>query len=75
MVLANLEFRHRFNDNVEGVIFYDTFYARDTGDRAAGYGCGLRVWVPYLGQLRFDYGWPVGGDGNSRFYFSIGEVF
>ncbi|NLG83201.1 MAG: BamA/TamA family outer membrane protein [Firmicutes bacterium] len=75
MALANLEFRHRFTDNVEGVVFYDSFYAPDTGEHAAGYGLGLRIWVPYLGQLRFDYGWPVDGTGNSRFYFSIGEVF
>ncbi|MGQ9778363.1 MAG: BamA/OMP85 family outer membrane protein [Bacillota bacterium] len=75
MALANLEYRHRFNDNVEGVLFYDTFYAWDTGEHAAGYGLGFRIWVPYLGQLRFDYGWPLDGTGNGRFYFSIGEVF
>ncbi|MGE5530185.1 MAG: outer membrane protein assembly factor [Patescibacteria group bacterium] len=77
MALGNLEFRHRFSDTIEGVLFYDIgqFYSVDTGwQTASGYGLGVRVWVPYLGQLRFDYGWPTNGEG-AQFYFSIGEVF
>lgn len=77
MGLANLEFRHRFNDNFEGVVFYDAgrFLTEDGWQSGSSYGLGLRVWVPYLGQIRMDYGWPTDGGSDGKFHFSIGEVF
>lgn len=78
MALANLEYRHRFTDSLEGVVFYDTgvFYSADEGwQNGSGYGLGIRIWVPYLGQIRLDYGWPQEDSGEGQLYFSIGEVF
>lgn len=73
MLLLNTEYRHRFSDNVEGVAFLDMGRFAD-GDTGVGYGVGMRVYIPYMGQLRFDYGWSR-DDPDGRLHFSIGEVF
>lgn len=76
--LANLEFRHRFNDTFEGVVFYDAgklYDAEDGWQTASDYGVGLRIWVPYLGQIRLDYGWQAGAGEPPKFHFSLGELF
>ncbi|HAH97414.1 MAG TPA: hypothetical protein DCL69_11040, partial [Firmicutes bacterium] len=42
-------------------------------DLKVGYGIGMRVNVPMLGQLRFDFGFSPGE--GPKFYFSFGEMF
>ena len=76
VALANIEYRHRFTDALEAVIFYDQGWFNDPSTSSAGgYGIGIRYWVSFLGQLRLDYGWPTDGSGDGHFYFALGEVF
>lgn len=81
--LLNAEYRYRFNQTFEGVLFLDAGDAWDPNSAGdpnnqsfklnLGYGLGVRINVPILGQIRFDYGFRPGSSG--RFYFSFGEMF
>lgn len=77
--LMNAEYRYQINQILEGVLFTDlgsAWTASDPGNPFSlkiGYGLGLRINIPMLGQLRFDYGFSPGESG--KFYFSFGETF
>lgn len=76
-VLMNAEYRYQINQTFEGVLFTDLGTAwnasSDPFALSIGYGLGLRINVPMLGQIRFDYGFSPGQTG--KFYFSFGEIF
>ncbi len=65
---------------VYGLAFLDSGYAwltpadTDWGDLGFGYGLGVRIDIPMMGLLGFDYGWssdvPKG-----RLHFSIAQTF
>jgi outer membrane protein insertion porin family len=65
---------------VGGVVFVDSGRAwKETetvkaDDLQTGVGVGIRLDTP-LGMMRFDYGFPMGGDRKGRFYFSFGQAF
>jgi len=80
MIVANVEYRHRFQKNFQGVAFVD--YGGAYGgppdrtdwasfDALLGYGLGIRVKTP-LGPIRLDLGFSKDG---SRTHFSIGQMF
>ena len=96
-VTATIENRTEFNDVLGGVLFFDAGrawdydgidqgYRRDenfAGDIAMTVGVGLRINTP-MGPLRFDFGWPIGDDGDRngrdkqsgmQFYFNMGQSF
>lgn len=96
-ITATIENRTEFNDVLGGVLFFDTGrawdydgidqgYKRDesfAGDIAMTVGVGLRINTP-MGPLRFDFGWPIGDDGDHngndkqsgmQFYFNMGQSF
>lgn len=77
----NLEYRVPVVENmVYGMLFLDSgnTWLRiadvDWGDLAFGYGLGVRIDIPMVGLLGFDYGWsedvPKG-----RLHFSIAQTF
>ncbi|MFA5928023.1 MAG: BamA/TamA family outer membrane protein [Candidatus Margulisiibacteriota bacterium] len=80
--LLNLEYRYRFNESIQGVLFFDIGNAWDTGvdfinsqKYRSSYGFGARINTP-LGPIRLDYG--VADDkelGRGVIAFSIGHVF
>lgn len=82
-LLYNLEYRYRFNEVLQSVVFYDLGNAWDTSSDFANsnnfrssYGFGMRLQVPMLGPMRLDYG--VADDkefGQGVLHFSIGQVF
>jgi outer membrane protein insertion porin family len=86
-LLGTVEYRFPlFSQFLNGAIFAD--YGTDLGSGDAvpgnpggvrgkpgsgfGYGAGVRVQIPALGQLRLDYGLS---DEGSRFHFGFGERF
>ena len=94
---ASIENRTEFNDVLGGVLFFDfgrawdydgidKGYLRDESmpsDIAMTVGVGLRINTP-MGPLRFDFGWPIGDDGDKnggdkqsgmQFYFNMGQSF
>jgi len=77
--LFNTEYRYQLNNYLEGVMFLDLgdawtpTNADNQFDLKVGYGIGMRVNVPMLGQLRFDFGFSPGE--GPKFYFSFGEMF
>jgi outer membrane protein insertion porin family len=80
MIVANVEYRHRFQKNFQAVAFVDYGGAYggppDRTDWASfdgllGYGFGIRVKTP-LGPIRLDLGFSEDG---SRTHFSIGQMF
>lgn len=75
LLLANVELRQRIpnNENLEFVLFYDAGTV-DLEEYYQSYGIGLRYTVPFLGKLRFDYGWNAEGD-PPEFHFFIEEMF
>lgn len=96
-ITATIENRTEFNDVLGGVLFFDAGrawdydgidqgYQRDenfAGDIAMTVGVGLRINTP-MGPLRFDFGWPIGDDGDHnghdkqsgmQFYFNMGQSF
>jgi len=77
LFLANLEWRQRFsaNENMEFVAFYD-LGSVDYENFFQSYGVGVRYIIPFLGQLRFDFGWnSEDKDPNPRFHFFVQEMF
>ena len=81
-VILNVEYRYRFNEMIQGVVFYDIGNAWETitdfvGSQKyrSGYGVGARVQTP-LGPVRLDYGIPDDKEfGRGVIHFSIGHVF
>jgi len=78
MFLFNLEYRYRFQENMQGVLFYDAGRAwRETesmsipGDLVGAFGFGIRVKTP-LGPLRLDYGF---GREGGRMTFGFAQQF
>ena len=81
-LVFNVEYRYRFNEAFQGVLFYDIGNAWDTGvgfvnsrRYRSGYGFGARVATP-LGPIRLDYG--IADDrttGRGIIHFSMGHVF
>lgn len=74
-LIASLEFRHKFNDNLQGVIFADAGKAwNDVVDNAmkVAYGVGVRVKTG-LGMLRFDIAKAPGE--SAKYLFGIGQSF
>jgi outer membrane protein insertion porin family len=58
-----------------GYVYYDS-YKFDASKYNSDVGLGLRLNIPHLGPLRFDYGIPIHDSkdlgGSGRFYFSVG---
>jgi outer membrane protein insertion porin family len=86
-LLGTVEYRFPlFSEFLNGAIFADYGTDLGTGDSVPGnpagvrgkpgsgfgYGAGVRVQIPALGQLRLDYGLS---DEGSRFHFGFGERF
>jgi len=81
-LLFNVEYRYRFNEGIQGVVFYDIGNAWETvvdftnsSNYRSSYGFGVRVTTP-MGPIRLDYG--VADDkelGRGVIHFSIGHVF
>lgn len=77
MAFANLEYRFKITDKVQGVVFGDAGQAFDhtesinLGSLKTGVGVGIRLDTP-LGTMRVDYG--VGDKGGNA-YFSLGQSF
>jgi outer membrane protein insertion porin family len=60
--------------NLTGFLDLGGIHDKLGGENAASYGVGL-VWRSPLGPLRFDWAFPMGGDGKPRFVFGIGGMF
>ena len=81
-LLFNVEYRHRFNEMIQGVLFYDIGNAWDTvvafvnsEKYRSSHGFGVRVVTP-LGPIRLDYGIADNKElGQGVIHFSIGHVF
>ncbi|MFH1428313.1 MAG: BamA/TamA family outer membrane protein [Candidatus Margulisiibacteriota bacterium] len=81
-LLYNVEYRYRFNEAIQGVLFYDIGNAWDTiadfvnsREYRSSYGFGVRVSTP-MGPIRLDYGVPDDSElGRGVIHFSIGHVF
>ncbi len=74
-VLASLEYRHKFNNNLQGVVFVDAGKAwSDIVDNAmkVAYGVGMRVKTG-MGMLRFDVAKTPGE--SVKYMFGIGHSF
>ncbi|MFC1478562.1 outer membrane protein assembly factor [Candidatus Margulisiibacteriota bacterium] len=81
-LLFNVEYRYRFNEAIQGVLFYDIGNAWDTSvafinsrEYRASHGFGVRISTP-MGPIRLDYG--IADDrelGRGVIHFSIGHVF
>jgi outer membrane protein assembly factor BamA len=58
-----------------GNVYYDS-YEFDVGDYSSDVGLGIRLNIPRLGPLRFDYAIPLkdstGNAGGGRFNFTVG---
>jgi len=80
MLVLNGEYRFPIGGRVAGVVFVDSGRAwKETeivkvDDLQTGVGVGIRLDTP-LGLMRFDYGFPMGGDRKGKFYFSFGQAF
>ncbi|MBE3578029.1 MAG: outer membrane protein assembly factor [Limnochordales bacterium] len=80
MLVINGEYRFPISGRVGGVVFVDSGRAWKesetvkVSDLQTGVGVGIRLDTP-LGLMRFDYGFPLGGDRKGRFYFSFGQAF
>ena len=80
MLFGNAEYKIKIVDKVQAVIFADMGKAwkeeeaMDLGELTYSGGLGLRLTVPFLGQVRLDYG--IGKDEpKPRPHFSIGQTF
>ncbi len=74
-LIASLELRHKFNDNLQGVVFVDAGKAwSDVVDNAmkVAYGAGMRVKTG-IGMLRFDIAKAPGE--SVKYLFGIGHSF
>jgi outer membrane protein insertion porin family len=77
--LFNTEYRYQINNYFEAVMFLDLGDAWSPSsidnqfNLNVGYGVGMRINVPMLGQFRFDFGFSPGE--GPKFYFSFGEMF
>jgi len=69
---------------IYGILFYDAgnVWARPTqmspfGDMYTSIGFGLRIQVPGMGMMGFDFGWPYRGDekGKMKPHFQFGSSF
>ncbi len=84
--IFNLEYRWIVNETVELVAFADIGAASDTlfsniswDKLGKSVGVGMRVNVPMLGEIRFDYAFPYDNTTSSfkegKLEFGIGEMF
>lgn len=76
--MGNAELRYRlpFNQNIELVTFADVGQIDNVyGDTLTqyDYGAGVRVMLPFIGMIRFDYAWNK--EGEKRLAFGIAETF
>lgn len=80
--MGSLEYSIPIVDRVRFALFYDVgnvyrnSYSFNFGDYLDNVGIGLRINLPQLGPLRFDYGIPISTDKytghNGRFNFGVG---
>jgi outer membrane protein insertion porin family len=60
---------------VDGGNVYDKYMGKDDNYQLFGdYGFGFR-WFSPIGVLRFEYGYPMSGNGGGQFHFDIGQLF
>ena len=86
LLVANMELRLPIAEHLKGVLFIDGGDAWDSGveeakeddfDLKVGAGIGLRFSTP-IGPIRLDWGYalnPEPDQPDSRFYFSMGQMF
>jgi outer membrane protein insertion porin family len=80
--MGSIEYSIPVVDRVRFAVFYDVgnvyrdSYSYNFGDYLDDVGVGLRVNIPQIGPLRFDYGIPISTDQytghNGRFNFGVG---
>ncbi|MBT5855980.1 BamA/TamA family outer membrane protein [bacterium] len=77
-VLFNVEYRHQFSKDIQGVLFYDLgqVFEDDVSTNLSNYESGAGFGVRYftaLAPLRLDFGW--GGSGDLIIHFNLGQAF
>jgi len=76
--LVNMEYRHDFTADLQGVLFYDLGRVFDSGPiwssdfLHAGRGFGVRYFTP-ISPLRLDFSWD--DQGSLIIHFGLGQVF